>query len=87
MKVWRLALSSAVALLLCISLAGMFSPPLSAQSNYGSVAGSVSDPTGAAIADAQVSLSNTENYRETRTTQRCRRFIFFREPSAGPLSH
>src|SRR6266849_7513349 len=60
MKVWRLALSSAVALLLCISLAGMFSPPLSAQSNYGSVAGSVSDPTGAAIADAQVSLSNTE---------------------------
>src|SRR6266852_4137951 len=60
MKVWRLALGSAVALLLCISLAGMFSPPLSAQSNYGSVAGSVPDPTGAAIADAQVSLSNTE---------------------------
>jgi hypothetical protein len=36
----------------------MVSPSLQGQSTYGSVAGSVTDPSGAAIADAQVTLTN-----------------------------
>jgi hypothetical protein len=36
----------------------MLTLPLGAQSTYGSIAGAVTDPTGAAIADAQVTLTN-----------------------------
>src|SRR3989441_9080166 len=36
----------------------LLSPPLLAQSTYGSIAGSVTDSSGAAIADAQVALTN-----------------------------
>src|SRR6266436_1286346 len=36
----------------------LLSPPLRAQSTYGSIAGSVTDSSGAAIADAQVALTN-----------------------------
>src|SRR6266478_405867 len=43
--------------LLCTSMA-LLSPPLRAQSTYGSIAGSVTDSSGAAIADAQVALTN-----------------------------
>ena len=39
----------------CLAL---FSPPLIAQSTYGSIAGVVTDPSAAAIADAQVTLTN-----------------------------
>src|SRR5947209_14672846 len=43
--------------LLCTSMA-LLSPPLLAQSTYGTVTGSVTDSSGAAIADAQVTLTN-----------------------------
>src|SRR6266704_3954278 len=43
--------------LLCTSMA-LLSPPLLAQSTYGSIAGSVTDSSGAAITDAQVALTN-----------------------------
>src|SRR5262249_21795611 len=36
----------------------LYSPPVLAQSTYGSIAGSVLDSSGAAIADAQVALTN-----------------------------
>jgi hypothetical protein len=50
-KFWTLVLSLTL-------LALVVSPSLQGQSTYGSVAGSVTDPSGAAIADAQVTLTN-----------------------------
>ena len=47
-------------LALCLSLATVFAQRLSAQTTYGSVAGSVSDVSGAAIADAQVTLTKLD---------------------------
>src|ERR1700676_2787683 len=49
---------SACALALSLCVACLFAPTLSAQTTYGSIAGSVTDPSGAAIADAQASLTN-----------------------------
>ena len=47
-------------LALCLSLATVFAPRLSAQTAYGSVAGTVSDVSGGAIADAQIFLTNAD---------------------------
>jgi Carboxypeptidase regulatory-like domain/TonB dependent receptor len=47
-----------LAFALCLYLAGTASPPLFAQTTYGSITGTVTDPSGAAIADAQVTLTN-----------------------------
>ncbi len=41
---------------LCV--ATLFSPPLSAQTTYGSIAGLVADSSGAAISGAEVTLTN-----------------------------
>src|ERR1700751_2698857 len=38
----------------------LFSPPVSGQTTYGTVTGFVTDPSGAAIADAQVTLTNAD---------------------------
>jgi hypothetical protein len=43
---------------LCLSMAAVFAPRLSAQTTYGSIAGTVADSSGAAISDAQVTLTN-----------------------------
>jgi len=48
-------LSLAVLFSTCLVL---LSPPLAAQSTYGTISGSVTDSSGAAIGDAQVRLSN-----------------------------
>jgi hypothetical protein len=53
-----------LALCFCITL--IFSPPLSAQTTYGSIAGTVTDSSGAAITDAQVTLTNLDT-AEKRT--------------------
>ncbi|HWN24208.1 MAG TPA: carboxypeptidase-like regulatory domain-containing protein, partial [Candidatus Sulfotelmatobacter sp.] len=45
---------------LCLSLAVVFAPRLSAQNTYGSIAGTVADSSGAAISDAQVTLANVD---------------------------
>jgi len=49
--------------------ATIISPPLLAQSTYGSIAGAITDSSGAAIADAQVTLSNLGTAeKRTQTT-------------------
>src|SRR5712671_4927395 len=45
---------------LCLSMAAVFAPRLSAQTTYGSIAGTVADSSGAAISDAQVTLANVD---------------------------
>jgi len=54
-KVW-----SALALALCFYLVSLATPSGSAQTTYGSISGAVTDPSGAAIADAQVTLTNLD---------------------------
>src|SRR6267154_3298859 len=47
----------------------MLSQPVSAQSTYGTVTGSITDPSGAAVADAQVTLTNLgTSEKRTQTT-------------------
>ena len=58
MKKLRFSYLSACGLALSLCVACLFAPTLSAQTTYGSIAGSVTDPSGAAIADAQASLTN-----------------------------
>jgi hypothetical protein len=58
MKKLGLARLLAIALVFCFCAAFVFSPSVSAQTTYGSIAGAVTDPSGAAIADSQVSLTN-----------------------------
>src|SRR6202162_4694973 len=45
-------------LALCFLVATVFSPSLSAQTTYGSISGTVSDSSGAAISGADVTLAN-----------------------------
>ncbi|HTB91332.1 MAG TPA: carboxypeptidase-like regulatory domain-containing protein [Candidatus Sulfotelmatobacter sp.] len=54
----RFVVLTVLELALCLCIAGLFSKPLAAQTTYGSIAGTVSDSSGAAIADAQVTLTN-----------------------------
>jgi hypothetical protein len=58
MKNLRIAVLVALQLALCLCVAGLFGGLTAAQTTYGSIAGTVSDPSGAAIADAQVTLTN-----------------------------
>jgi hypothetical protein len=58
MKKLRFGAISAFGLALCFCITLIFSPPLSAQTTYGSIAGTVTDPSGAAITDAQVTVTN-----------------------------
>src|SRR5258705_10335939 len=57
---FNLVLGALLQLALCLSLATVFAPRLSAQTTYGSVAGAVSDVSGGAIADAQITLTNLD---------------------------
>jgi hypothetical protein len=58
MKKLRFGAIPALGLALCFCITLIFSPPLSAQTTYGSIAGTVTDPSGAAITDAQVTVTN-----------------------------
>jgi Carboxypeptidase regulatory-like domain/TonB dependent receptor-like, beta-barrel len=65
----RLGVILACALSLFFISSTVFSPPLLAQSTYGSIAGAVTDSSGAAIADAQVTLTNLgTGEKRTQTT-------------------
>src|SRR5712671_5770413 len=56
----NLILGAVLQTALCLSLAAVFAPRLSAQTTYGSIAGTVADSSGAAISDAQVTLANVD---------------------------
>jgi hypothetical protein len=58
MKKLRFGVIPALGLALCFCITLIFSPPLSAQTTYGSIAGTVTDPSGAAITNAQVTVTN-----------------------------
>jgi len=68
MRIFRFALLAIWGVVLCSCFAGFLSRPLIAQTTYGSIAGFVSDLTGAAIAEAQVSLTNLDT-TEKRSQQ------------------
>src|SRR5216684_5770950 len=56
----NLVLGALLQTALCLSMAAVFAPRLSAQTTYGSIAGTVADSSGAAISDAQVTLANVD---------------------------
>jgi hypothetical protein len=68
MKNWRFALVVSITLALSVCVPGLFAPALLAQNNYGSVSGTVGDASGAAIADAQVTLTNVGTGEKRVTT-------------------
>jgi hypothetical protein len=52
MKKRHYVVVAALGLALCFCLASIWTPPVSAQTTYGAIAGTVTDPSNAAIADA-----------------------------------
>ncbi len=58
MKNLRLLTVVLFSVLLNLSLVGIFAPKASAQTSYGTIAGTVTDASGGAITDAQVTITN-----------------------------
>src|SRR6202045_3378913 len=58
MKNYRLVIAAVLQMVLCLVVAGIFGMRLSAQTSYGSVAGTVTDASGASIVDAEVTITN-----------------------------
>jgi hypothetical protein len=59
MKNLRLIIAAVSQLTLCLLVAGFFGAQVSAQTSYGSVAGTVVDASAAAVTDAQVTITNS----------------------------
>ena len=51
---------SALLTIICLGCIGLMSPPSNAQSTYGSISGAVTDSSGGAISDVEVTLTNLE---------------------------
>jgi len=69
MKNLRFTFVAVLAMAVCFCLAGIFAPPLSAQSTYGSVSGSVTDSSGGTLPDVQVTLTSLDTgAKKTQTT-------------------
>ena len=65
----RFGAISLIGLALCFCVTLIFSSPLSAQTTYGSITGTLTDTSGAAITDAQVTLTNPDTgEKRTETT-------------------
>src|ERR1700693_2320306 len=58
MKNLRLVIATVLQLALCLAMGGIFGVRLSAQTSYGTVAGTVTDASGAAIGDAEMTITN-----------------------------
>src|ERR1700676_1087170 len=58
MKNLRLVIAAVLQMVLCLVVTGIFGLRLSAQTSYGSVAGTVTDASGASIVDAEVTITN-----------------------------
>jgi len=58
MKNLRLVIAAVLQLALCLVVAGFFGPRLAAQTSYGTIAGTVTDASGAPVGDAEVSITN-----------------------------
>src|ERR1700726_3858239 len=58
MKNFRLVIAMILQLALCLAMAGIFGVRLAAQTSYGTVAGTVTDASGAAVGDAEVTITN-----------------------------
>jgi hypothetical protein len=58
MKNLRLVMAAVLQLTLCLVVAGIFGARLSAQTSYGTIAGTVTDASGAAVSDAEVTITN-----------------------------
>ena|ERR1700751_5034579 len=58
MKKLRFAVVALFHLSLCLFLAGVFGTRLPAQTSYGTISGTVTDASGGAIADAQMTITN-----------------------------
>src|ERR1700719_5238898 len=58
MKNLRLVIAALLQLALCLVVAGFFGARLAAQTSYGTIAGTVTDASGAAVGDAEVTITN-----------------------------
>src|ERR1700722_6286792 len=58
MKNLRLVIAALLQLALCLAVAGFFGARLAAQTSYGTIAGTVTDASGAAVGDAEVTITN-----------------------------
>src|ERR1700693_1826775 len=58
MKNLRLVIATVLQLALCLAMGGIFGVRLSAQTSYGTIAGTVTDASGAAVGDAEVTITN-----------------------------
>ncbi len=58
MKNLRLVIAAVLQLALCLGVAGIFGARLSAQTSYGTISGTVTDASGAAVSDAEVTITN-----------------------------
>src|ERR1700690_2953590 len=73
---------NAAVVALCLCLIGLFSPSSPAQSTYGSISGSITDPSGGSLADVNVSLTNLgSGAKQTQTTTSDGLYLF---PSLFP---
>jgi hypothetical protein len=61
MKNLRAVVLVVLALVLTVCSAGIFAPQSAAQSTYGSVSGTVTDPSGGSLADVRLTLTNLES--------------------------